>query len=127
MEETKAPAIGARTFRIDEIVIDCNEPGLLARFWSEVLGYEVCEIYPDEASIDDPEGLGPGIFFQKVPESKSGKNRVHIDLTVPEDEFDAALARLETLGAVQVDVGQGPYRAWTTMADPEGNEFCVVV
>lgn len=127
MESTRERAIGARSFRIEEIVIDCSDPGLLARFWSEALGYELCEVYPDEASIEDPQGTGPGIFFQKVPEAKMGKNRVHIDLTVPEGEFEASVEHLERVGATRVDVGQGPDRAWATMADPEGNEFCVVV
>lgn len=127
MDQVRARPIGKRSFRIDEIVMDCADPATLARFWSEALGYEICETYPDEASIDDPDGVGPGLFFQRVPEPKKVKNRVHIDLTVPEDEFERAIATLEALGATRVDVGQGPDRAWATLADPEGNEFCLVV
>lgn len=127
MGSTKTRPVGERRFRIEEIVIDCSDPGVLARFWAEALGYELCEVYPDEASIDDPDGVGPGLFFQKVPEPKQGKNRVHIDLMVAEDEFEQAIERLEGLGATRVDVGQGPDRAWATLSDPEGNEFCLVV
>lgn len=127
MDQVRTRPIGRRTFRIEEIVIDCSDPVLLASFWSAALGYDLCETYPDEASIDDPDGIGPGLFFQRVPEPKRVKNRVHIDLTVPEDEFESSIAALEALGARRVDVGQGPDRAWATLADPEGNEFCLVV
>jgi hypothetical protein len=112
--------------RFYEIVIDCSDPLTLAPFWAEALGYEIDELEEDLASIDHPTDEGPAICFQRVPESKQGKNRVHLDLNVDENEFEGAVARLIALGARQVDVGQGADRSWVVLADPEGNEFCIV-
>ena len=112
--------------RFYEIVIDCSDPLSLAPFWAEALGYEIDELEEDVASIEHPTDEGPAICFQRVPESKQGKNRVHFDLNVDDDELENAVARLISLGAKQVDVGQGLDRAWVVLADPEGNEFCIV-
>jgi hypothetical protein len=114
------------SLRLDEVVIDCRDPCLLARFWSEALAYEVTECDDDLASIEDPTGSGPGVFFQRVPEVKSAKNRVHFDLSVGGQELEAAVVQLISLGARRVDAGGEDLRWWVVLADPEGNEFCVV-
>jgi hypothetical protein len=112
--------------RFYELVIDCSDPLSLAPFWAEALGYEIGELEEDVASIEHPDDDGPAICFQRVPESKQGKNRVHFDLNVEDDELESAVERLKALGAKQVDVGQGLDRSWVVLADPEGNEFCIV-
>jgi predicted enzyme related to lactoylglutathione lyase len=114
------------SFRLNEFVIDCRDPQQLARFWNATLGYEVCEWDGDFAAIEDPDGSGPTICFQKVAEDKLSKNRIHFDLDVPEGTLEAAIARLVGLGARRVNVGQRDDCSWAVMADPEGNEFCVV-
>jgi predicted enzyme related to lactoylglutathione lyase len=114
------------SFRVDELVIDCADPSKLARFWSAALGYEIYEDEADIAAIEDTDGPGPAICFQKVPESKQGKNRVHFDLNVDDDELSSAVAHLVGLGATRLDSGENPEKAWVVLADPEGNEFCVV-
>jgi len=116
--------------RWQNICIDCADPASLARFWAEALGWRITYEEPEEYVIEPSEGspearLGsfPDILFLKVPEAKSVKNRLHIDLRP--DDRDAEVARLEALGAKQIDIGQGDV-TWVVMADPEGNEFCVL-
>ena len=111
------------TSTVTELVVDCRDPELLARFWCEVLGYEVEDSEDDDVFISGQEG--PGIWFAKTPEGKTGKNRVHLDVT-PEGDQMAEVARLEQLGATRVNIGQGDRCSWIVMADPEGNEFCVL-
>jgi predicted enzyme related to lactoylglutathione lyase len=123
MESTLRPG---SAIRFNEIVIDSSDPLSLAPFWAEALGYEIDELEEDVASIEHPTDDGPAICFQRVPESKQGKNRVHFDLNVDDDELESAVQRLISLGAKQVDVGQGVDRSWVVLADPEGNEFCIV-
>jgi predicted enzyme related to lactoylglutathione lyase len=106
------------------VVIDCKNPAALARFWAEVLGYRIVFEADDEVAIARDEGTYPTLEFVPVPESKTVKNRLHIDLA-PEDR-DAAVERLKQLGAQPVDIGQGPDVSWVVLADPEGNEFCVL-
>jgi hypothetical protein len=125
--------------RLHDIVVDCRHPASLARFWAAVLeGYAVAP-YDDEelarlraAGIDDPEddptvlvespaGV-PRLWFQRVPEAKVAKNRVHLDVRC--DDFDDEISRLLELGAtVTAFEPSGPGHA--VLADPEGNEFCV--
>jgi predicted enzyme related to lactoylglutathione lyase len=106
------------------VVVDCKKPAALARFWAEVLGYRIVFEEPDEVVVARDEDTYPTLVFVPVPESKTVKNRLHIDLA-PEDH-DAAVERLKQLGAHPVDVGQGPDVSWVVLADPEGNEFCVL-
>ncbi len=137
-----------------QIVIDCADPARLAGFWSIALGY-VVQPPPDgfvsweaflaemgipesewnsAAAVVDPEGGGPRVFFQRVPEPKSVKNRVHLDLNVgggygtPVDErrarVDAEVARLEGVGATVVGPMEQRGEYWVVLRDPEGNEFC---
>jgi predicted enzyme related to lactoylglutathione lyase len=106
------------------VVVDAANPALMARFWAAVLDYEIVFEQPDEVVIARDRETYPGIIFVPVPESKTVKNRLHIDLNP--DNQDAEVARLLALGAKRVDVGQSDEVTWVVMADPEGNEFCVL-
>ena len=107
----------------ENVVVDAVDPARLARWWAEALGYQITYERPEEVEIRrDPDHL-PGLIFVPVPEAKSGKNRLHIDLR-PDDQ-DAEVERLVDMGARHVDVGQADV-AWVVLADPEGNEFCVL-
>ena len=137
-----------------QIAIDANDPHSLNRFWAAAVGYEIedhhelieqvigaghasredtIEIdgrlaWKNAAACRDPRGNGPRLLFQYVAEPKAVKDRIHLDLEhgFDDDGRAAEVARLTELGATKLwDGQQGPYR-WVTMADPEGNEFCVV-
>ncbi len=138
-----------------QIVVDCTDPDRLARFWAEALGYTVQpppdgftswehflkeagipqEEWDNASAIIDPEGTGPRVYFQRVPEPKLTKNRLHLDLNqttrdTPLEErhhlVDEAAERLQALGATELYRGDGSDgHYWITMVDPEGNEFCV--
>jgi predicted enzyme related to lactoylglutathione lyase len=116
------------TVRIQCLCIDSADPAELAAFWRSVLGWRMSGegdqivLEPPEGSKED--GVAADLLFLRVPEEKAGKNRLHLDLR-PEDQA-AEVARLEALGARRADVGQGPGVSWVVMADPEGNEFCVL-
>ena len=109
------------------IVVDASDVRLLADFWKQVLDWQVVYESDDEMVIAKDENTYPAILFGTVPEAKSIKNRLHIDLN-PDDQ-DAEVERLIGLGARRVEVGQSkaaePVR-WVVLADPEGNEFCVL-
>ena len=109
--------------RLYFITFDAHDPQRLADFWSAALGYQVAFAEPNEIGIEPPDDLCPALVFVPVPESKAGKNRVHLDLD-PDDQA-AEVERLLALGASRVDIGQGDV-SWVVMADPEGNEFCVL-
>jgi len=109
---------------LHEIVFDCPNPEALARFWQALIGGEVVEESDDWVVLDgDDEGFYIG--FQKVPERKSGKNRLHLDVDV--DDLASAVDDAEQLGARKigavVDSDDDPFQV---MADPEGNEFCFI-
>ena len=107
------------------VVVDCADPPSLATFWAAVTGYEMRNEAPGDdtwRTLRGPAG-GPNIGFQKVPEPKRVKNRVHIDLYAADEE--AAAARIEALGATRLYVSEDPNDVFVTLADPEGNEFCV--
>ena len=107
-----------------QVAVDAHDPGRLARFWAVVLGYDVLVEDAKKVVIGADEHAYPGIVFLRVPDEKAGKNRVHLDLAP--DDHDPEVARILELGARRVDVGQGPDAMWTVLADPEGNEFCVL-
>jgi hypothetical protein len=114
--------------RIGALIVDCSDPGRLARFWAEALGWVISRDEDPEWVVEPSEGsredcVVPDLLFIKVPEPKTTKNRLHVDLR-PEDQA-TELARLEGLGATRIDVGQGADRDWVVLADPEGNEFCL--
>ncbi|GCD48259.1 VOC family protein [Streptomyces paromomycinus] len=108
------------------MVLDCADREALADFWSQALGYRVTRTTPPYTALTDPEGRGPELLLQQVPEPKRGKNRMHLDLRVP--AMEPALSRVVALGA---RVLRGPFDdagcPTTVLADPEGNEFCLIV
>jgi hypothetical protein len=110
------------SLRWQSIVIDCTDPSLVASFWGEALGLELHGPEDGEYWIE-PGGESPDMLFQRVPEQKSVKDRLHIDVR-PDDQA-AEVERLTSLGATRIDIGQGDV-TWVVMADPEGNEFCVL-
>jgi Glyoxalase-like domain len=111
--------------KFTELVIDCAQPRRVAEFWAAVLDYKITEEEADLVYIEGAEGSGPGIVFVKVPEAKSVKNRVHIDVNATDRDQMEEVERLEGLGATRIDIGQGDV-SWVVMADVEGNEFCVL-
>jgi predicted enzyme related to lactoylglutathione lyase len=105
------------------VVVDANDPAALARFWMGVLDWSIFYEAADEVVITKPDKSFPGLVFVRVPEPKATKNRLHIDLN-PDDQA-AEVERLVGIGASVVDIGQGDV-GWVVLADPEGNEFCVL-
>ncbi len=114
---------------ISQLTIDCTDPQALAAWWREALGWTYVW---DPAEDDDEIGLAPADesatpwLFIRVPELKSAKNRLHLDIRPPNGSSQQAeLERLLSLGATRVDIGQGEV-TWHVLADPEGNEFCLL-
>jgi Glyoxalase-like domain len=112
------------------VVIDANDPKALAQWWSEALRWPITFDEPEEVVVEplgDLEDSVPALVFGLVPEPKTGKNRIHLDLATSADEDQAAIvARLLAAGATRADVGQTGDETWEVLADPEGNEFCVL-
>jgi hypothetical protein len=121
------------------VVVDCEDVEAQSRWWAMALDWRLVHSSATEAILVPPHALdrardipaaerGPGLVFVRVPEGKKAKNRLHIDLAPPADADQAAeVGRLEALGARRADVGQDDSAAtWVVMADPEGNEFCVL-
>ena len=138
-----------------QVVIDCADPARLSRFWAEALGYKLDDPpkgydswedwlreqgipedrWNDASAVVDPDGAGPRIYLQRVPEAKTVKNRVHLDLnisgggSVPIEErrgrADAEVERLLGIGATRQRTVEEPGGYWVVMQDPEGNELCV--
>jgi len=117
--------------RLVHLVVDANDPARLARFWAGALGWEIADETPEEVDVwpagyryPDPSALP--LVFVPVPEPKTGKDRVHLDLASSSAAHQAELVgRLRDLGATPADVGQGDV-PWVVLADPEGNELCVL-
>lgn len=137
-----------------QVTFDCADPAALAAFWAAALGYELqgpppgfddwpsfltAQGVPPEnwnaaSAVVDPSGVRPRLFFQRVPEPKAGKNRVHLDLQsgggldVPIEQrrrrVEEEVTRLEKLGATRIGAREGMGVYWVVMRDPEGNEFC---
>lgn len=103
--------------------IDSIDPAPLARWWSELLGWPITDEDDDEIYLTPTSSSRPELAFFRVPEAKAGKNRLHLDF-VPDDQA-AEVARAESLGARRIDIGQGS-PTWVVLADPEGNEFCIL-
>jgi hypothetical protein len=134
-----------------QIAVDCADPHRLNQFWAAAMGYEVEDnqdqikkmmdagyagdddvtefegriVWKTGAACNDPDGTRPRLLFQTVPEPKTVKNRVHLDLHVGADRRPAELERLLALGATKLWEGQEGPNTWITLADPEGNEFCL--
>jgi predicted enzyme related to lactoylglutathione lyase len=122
---------GSMATRLVHLVVDAADPKRLAHFWSAALGWDMAADDADEwdvwpASYRYPDPVAVPLVFVPVPEGKTGKNRVHLDLATTSPEHQAAeVERLCGLGATRADIGQGDV-AWDVLADPEGNEFCVL-
>lgn len=114
------------TSRLIDLCIDANDPPRMARFWASALSWKVDET-DHEISLVPTDGTQFGILFEPVTERKAGKNRIHLDLTSAslEDQKET-VDRLVALGARHIDVGQGPDDEHVVLADPEGNEFCII-
>src|SRR4029453_7800089 len=109
--------------RWEQIVVDSEDPARLARWWAEALGYRIVHEEADEIEIRRTPDEVPGLLFTPVPDSKTVKNRLHIDLR-PDDQ-EAEVERLVDMGARHVDIGhQGA--SWGGRADPGGKDFCVL-
>jgi len=116
----------------DTLTFDCADPVRVATFWAAAMGYDLPDPDPEGAYIADPTGRTRGIFFQAVPEPKTAKNRVHLDVR-PTGTMREEVDRLRVLGATEIDYVEkaasavdGQSTFWTVMADVEGNEFCVL-
>jgi hypothetical protein len=135
-----------------QVTFDCSAPHELADWWAEALGWQVeaqdeafitrmietgaaseedttrhrgALVWKVGAAIRSPDPDRPRVLFQRAPDPKTVKNRVHLDVRVGEDRREAEVARLLGMGATELwRASQGPYE-WATLADPEGNEFCV--
>ncbi len=107
----------------EQLVIDSRDPKALGRWWAEALGWVVVGEADDELEIRPAPDRLPGLLFGMVAEAKAGKNRLHLDFR-PADQ-DAEVRRLLALGARHADVGQADV-PWVVLADPEGNEFCIL-
>jgi predicted enzyme related to lactoylglutathione lyase len=107
------------------LVLDCRDPQVLAQFWAPALGYRDVGSVENYTLLVPDDGAGPRLLLQRVPEAKSAKNRMHLDIHTGDIEVEAA--RLEQLGAQRVEAEQQSEHghAWVLMTDPEGNEFCV--
>jgi catechol 2,3-dioxygenase-like lactoylglutathione lyase family enzyme len=124
--------------RLTEIIVDCRDPAAQASFWSAALGYHIVHSEDGQVEIgpweQEPTDLAeqvrrapcvPTLVFVAVPEDKTVKNRMHVDVRPVGSSPDAEMQRLVSLGARPTDVGQGSV-PWVVLADPEGNEFCVL-
>lgn len=134
-----------------QVTFDAADPHALAMWWSDLLGYEleqghafVAELlasgaiteadvkridgvlyFADAVAARDPDGKGPRCYFQRVPEGKLSKNRVHLDVPLAGVLLDEEVGRLVSRGAAFVRFGEHPGHRWAVMRDPEGNEFCL--
>jgi hypothetical protein len=119
-------AIYRDTGPVATVVLDCTSPRSMARFWGAAMDWTVHEVTDDHARLRSAKGVGPYLEFLRTPDAKTVKNRIHLDLRpYPGDDHAAEAARLRSLGAADVDLGQGDV-PWTVLADPEGNEFCLL-
>ncbi|MFC4495832.1 VOC family protein [Streptomyces ovatisporus] len=111
------------TLEWEQVLIDAADPVALGSWWAEALGWVVVDESAEEYEIRETPDRLPGLLFVLVPDAKVSKNRLHLDFR-PDDQ-EAEVARLLAHGARHADVGQGE-ESWVVLADPEGNEFCVL-
>jgi hypothetical protein len=117
------------TSTILDVTFDCAAPRALARFWGEVTGWPVIEEPApgrEDSAVGTPGEGRPRLYFVKVPDGKTVKNRVHLDVMPNDRTQDEEIARLTGLGA-RVVSNRRPELGWVVLADPEGNEFCVEI
>jgi predicted enzyme related to lactoylglutathione lyase len=117
------------SLRMQCVNVDTADPDRIARFWAEALGWRRTSSNPGEVVLEPPagspeDGVVPDLLFARVPEHKTVKNRLHLDLR-PDDQ-QAEVQRLQGLGATMTSVGQDASATWIVLADPDGNEFCVL-
>jgi predicted enzyme related to lactoylglutathione lyase len=111
---------------IAAVVVDCADPRAMARFWGDAMDWTLHEVTDDHALLRSGKGVGPYLEFLRTPDVKTVWNRIHLDLRpYPGDDHAAEVARVRALGATPIDVGQGDV-PWSVLADPEGNEFCIL-
>jgi hypothetical protein len=108
-----------------DLVLDCANPQGLEEFWSVALDYKALWSSEDLVVLVPHDEVRPPLLLQRVPEARSGKNRMHIDIV--NDDIEAEVSRLQAVGATRAHEGLREFSGalWVTMADPEGNEFCV--
>jgi catechol 2,3-dioxygenase-like lactoylglutathione lyase family enzyme len=137
--------------RTVQITFDAADPHQLIQWWADLLGYQVEDshdfvaslleqgaitetdvlrkdgrlAFADGVAARDPAGVGPRLFVQRVPEGKTAKNRLHLDVRVGQDVLDDEVARVQAIGARFVEWNSHPGHRWAVMQDPEGNEFCL--
>jgi hypothetical protein len=107
----------------EQVIVDASDPEALGRWWCDALDWVVVNDDPEEFEIRPTADRMPGLLFVTAADRKVVKNRLHIDLRP--DDRDAEVERLVRLGATRADMGQGD-QSWVVLADPEGNEFCVL-
>lgn len=107
-------------------MVDAHDLPGLARFWTQALGWKILSEREREIVIGTDENASVGMCFMPVTGPKTVKNRVHLDLTSSAQDRDQEIDRLHALGASRAGIGQTGAESWTVMADPEGNEFCVI-
>jgi hypothetical protein len=117
------------TLRMQCLVVDCADTGVVAGFWEAALGWRRTHDTPDQIVLEPPagsaeDGVSPDLLFVRVPDPTPGKNRLHLDLR-PEDQ-EREVERLVALGARRASVGQPADATWVVLTDPEGNELCVL-
>jgi predicted enzyme related to lactoylglutathione lyase len=113
--------------RLVALCFDANDPLRLARFWADALRWDVDDETQHEIGLVPTDGTRFRILFLPVPEPKAGANRLHLDLTTTSiDDQNESVARLVERGARHIDIGQGPDEGHVVLADPEGNEFCII-
>jgi catechol 2,3-dioxygenase-like lactoylglutathione lyase family enzyme len=109
------------------VLTDCADPAAMARFWVDAAGWQVAYAEEHITGLRSPQRVGPYLEFLRVPEPKQVKNRIHPDVAPYRgDDPGAEIARLQGRGATHADVGQAGRESWTVLADPEGNEFCIL-
>jgi Glyoxalase-like domain len=124
--EPREVYLATDTGPVAAVVVDAADPPALAGFWAEATGWALVGSTAEAASLRDPSGRGPFLELVRVAEPNPVKNRLHLDVApLPGDDQAAEVARLRALGATPADVGQGEV-SWVVLADPEGNEFCVL-
>jgi predicted enzyme related to lactoylglutathione lyase len=111
---------------LHHIVIDAHDLRRLAGFWTQVLDWRILSEREREIVIGTDETAPVGICFMPVTDRKTVKNRVHVDLNPDPEDREAEIERIIALGARRVEIGQTGAESWTVLADPEGNEFCVL-
>src|SRR6516164_3266972 len=117
---------GGMPVHLHHIVVDTYDLPKLARFWTQALGWKILSEREHEIVIGTDENAPVGMCFMPVTDPKIVKNRVHLDLTTSAQDRDQEIERLLAIGARRADIGQTGEESWTVLADPEGNEFCVI-